>query len=402
MSTGFTKRDVVEKVLERDLKARPSRSGFGQWKSLVLDALLELQTESFKSKGYVLNPGVFRSNQKVIKDLRKFCYYTKKKYDLANHKIKTVLNEEFMDKPWNEYPIELFTQSNIDHHPLIKPKPIIIANGGFTKRKVVEKVLELNSQARPSQTGLELWKTLLLDALLELQIESFKRKGYTLDPDKFRTNSKVLKDINSFCYYSKRKYDQASHKLKTILGEEFLDKPWNEYHIGLFDPNKPIPKVQEPIVEIDNFTRRDVVDKVCKRDPSLKPTQPGFVRWKTLVLDALWELQSDIFKKQGHDLDSNMFRSNLIIQADCSTFRRAVNNIYIASNYNWESVLQDSYFDSPWRTYSKMLFGPKDSTADVKQLKLHKGISFGITKRHFSFVIINLINSFRQLFRKSV
>ena len=111
----------------------------------------------------------------------------------------------------------------------------------------------------------------------------------------------------------------------------------------------------------------------------MKPKQPGFVGWKTLALDALFDLQSDVFKKQGHNLDSNLFRSNSRIQTDCSTFRRAVNNIYIASNYDWESVLKDSYFDTPWRMYSITLFDPNNSMAVAKPLKSQKGknITFG-------------------------
>ena len=118
----FTKRDIVEKVLERDSTARPSRPGFGQWKIYVLDALLELQTEVFQKKECDVNPDQFRTNQKVVKDVREFCYYTKKKYDLANHKMKKVLDEEFMGKPWNEYPIELFTQNKVDQHNSISSK----------------------------------------------------------------------------------------------------------------------------------------------------------------------------------------------------------------------------------------------------------------------------------------
>ena len=158
-----------------------------------------------------------------------------------------------------------------------------------------------------------------------------------------------------------------------MLDEEFLDKPWNEYHIGLFDPNfdsnVPMHKIQELLAEVDSFTRRDVIDKVCKREASLKPMQPGLVSWKTLALDALLELQCDIFKKQGHILDSNLFRTNARIQTDCNTFRRAVNSIYIASDYRWEDTLKDPYFDQPWRKYSIALFDPNNSISAFKQEK---------------------------------
>ena len=141
MTSGFTKREIVQIVLNRDSQARPSRFGFGQWKSFVVDALLELQTKSFKSKGYDLNPDDFRRNSKVQKDLFTFCKYTKRKYNGKNKStMKQILCDKYFDMPWNEYPIELFTQKKTDQNQLETPTSQIEVLPK-SKSKMVHKVL---------------------------------------------------------------------------------------------------------------------------------------------------------------------------------------------------------------------------------------------------------------------
>ena len=132
MSTGFTKRDIVKKVLERDLKARPSKLNIQNWKASVLDVLFELQSDLFKSKGYTLNEIQFHSSLKVKRDVENFSRRTQEKWYRFRHDLKRMLKDEFFNKPWSEYSIGLFESGCDQDTPMPQVKK---------KRKTVSEVL---------------------------------------------------------------------------------------------------------------------------------------------------------------------------------------------------------------------------------------------------------------------